>query len=321
MPQFFSTGVVQRSGRTPCPYAVLGCRFTPDSVVTCLCRSPPVWAVTVAHFCFNWGYYTLLAWLPSYFELALGLNVERSSFLTLIPYIAMTAMMPLVGPVADGWVKAGVPLTRVRKIAQVGSGSSTGAWPSILSGGEAPVDMFQKHSEHQSKEKGVGTKLAHGGAYASPTDRRMVDSHCRIRSSTCEILTRHTTTWEMRLLTVDTLENMAMLPPAEHRVHWARGVHDRVRGPHARHRRHRQGRRRGRSHCCRPGCWPVADGGAGGAHERGVRVGRMVARGAVLQSPGALRTELYGTRLAFARDACRDGTHSRRACKRKRSIA
>ncbi len=34
--------------------------------------SAPVWAVIVAHFCFNWGYYTLLAWLPSYFEMALG---------------------------------------------------------------------------------------------------------------------------------------------------------------------------------------------------------------------------------------------------------
>ncbi len=31
-----------------------------------------VWAIIVAHFCFNWGYYTLLAWLPSYFEMALG---------------------------------------------------------------------------------------------------------------------------------------------------------------------------------------------------------------------------------------------------------
>lgn len=48
-------------------------------------RSSPVWAIIVAHFCFNWGYYTLLAWLPSYFELALGLNVQESSFLTLIP--------------------------------------------------------------------------------------------------------------------------------------------------------------------------------------------------------------------------------------------
>ena len=58
--------------------------------------SPPVWAVTVAHFCFNWGYYTLLAWLPSYFELALGLNVQDSSFLTLIPYVAMILMTPVV---------------------------------------------------------------------------------------------------------------------------------------------------------------------------------------------------------------------------------
>ncbi|KAL6755902.1 carbohydrate transporter [Haematococcus lacustris] len=80
--------------------------------------SPPVWAVTVAHFCFNWGYYTLLAWLPSYFELALGLNVEKSSILTLIPYLAMTAMMPLVGPVADNMVDRGVPLTTVRKVCQ-----------------------------------------------------------------------------------------------------------------------------------------------------------------------------------------------------------
>ncbi|KIZ04724.1 putative anion transporter 6 [Monoraphidium neglectum] len=80
--------------------------------------SAPVWAVTVAHFCFNWGYYTLLAWLPSYFELALGLNVQESSFLTLIPYVAMVAMTPVVGPVADGLIKRGWDLTSVRKLAQ-----------------------------------------------------------------------------------------------------------------------------------------------------------------------------------------------------------
>ncbi|KAK9810429.1 hypothetical protein WJX72_010556 [[Myrmecia] bisecta] len=81
-------------------------------------RSKPVWAIIVAHFCFNWGYYTLLAWLPSYFQLSLGLNVESSSLLTLIPYIAMTAMTPLVGPIADGLVSKGWTITRVRKFAQ-----------------------------------------------------------------------------------------------------------------------------------------------------------------------------------------------------------
>ncbi|KAI8472147.1 MAG: carbohydrate transporter [Monoraphidium minutum] len=80
--------------------------------------SRPVWAVTVAHFCFNWGYYTLLAWLPSYFELALGLDVQSSSFLTLIPYVAMAAMTPVVGPAADGLAARGWPLTRVRKACQ-----------------------------------------------------------------------------------------------------------------------------------------------------------------------------------------------------------
>ena len=80
--------------------------------------SPPVWAVIVAHFCYNWGYYTLLAWLPSYFEMALGLNVENSSLLTLVPYIAMTLMTPFVGPVADGLASRGWSLTTVRKLSQ-----------------------------------------------------------------------------------------------------------------------------------------------------------------------------------------------------------
>jgi hypothetical protein len=39
------------------------------------------------------------AWLPSYFEMALGLNVQESSFLTLIPYVAMIAMTPVVSAV------------------------------------------------------------------------------------------------------------------------------------------------------------------------------------------------------------------------------
>lgn len=83
-------------------------------------RTPAVWAIIVAHFCYNYGYYTLLAWLPSYFELALGLPVDSSSLLTLIPYVTMVIMTPFVGPVADGLVKKGWTITRVRKLAQVG---------------------------------------------------------------------------------------------------------------------------------------------------------------------------------------------------------
>ena len=71
------------------------------------------------------GYYTLLAWLPSYFELSLGLNVESSSLLTLIPYLAMTAMTPFVGPTADGLVAKGWTVTDVRKLSQARTAPTT----------------------------------------------------------------------------------------------------------------------------------------------------------------------------------------------------
>lgn len=42
----------------------------------------------------------------------------KSSLLTLVPYIAMTLMTPLVGPVADGLVSRGWSITSVRKLCQ-----------------------------------------------------------------------------------------------------------------------------------------------------------------------------------------------------------
>jgi len=81
-------------------------------------RSPAVWAVVVTHFCFNYGYYTLLAWLPSYFEGALAMDLGASSALSLLPYVAMVAMTPVVGPVADALVARGLSVTAVRKLAQ-----------------------------------------------------------------------------------------------------------------------------------------------------------------------------------------------------------
>ena len=107
---------IKAGGPAPAPPAAgAPARSVPWGKFLC---SVPVWAIICAHFCYNWGYYTLLAWLPSYFELSLGLNVESSSLLTLIPYIAMTAMTPLVGPVADGLVAGGWKVTSVRKLCQ-----------------------------------------------------------------------------------------------------------------------------------------------------------------------------------------------------------
>jgi len=81
-------------------------------------RSPPVWAVICTHFCNNWGYYTLLAWLPSYFEGGLGQDLSASTYLSLLPYLAMAGMNVTVGPTADYLVQNHLGVTTVRKLAQ-----------------------------------------------------------------------------------------------------------------------------------------------------------------------------------------------------------
>ena len=78
-----------------------------------------VWAIICAHFCFNWGYYSLLAWLPSFFEGSLGLSLSNSSYLSILPYICMSGMSAIVGPTADWLIsKKKWSTTKVRKLAQ-----------------------------------------------------------------------------------------------------------------------------------------------------------------------------------------------------------
>ena len=81
--------------------------------------SKHVWAIICAHFCFNWGYYSLLAWLPSFFEGAIGLSLAQSSYLSILPYVCMSGMSAIVGPTADWLIsKRGISTTTVRKLAQ-----------------------------------------------------------------------------------------------------------------------------------------------------------------------------------------------------------
>ena len=91
-----------------------------------------MWAINEAHFSFNFGYYTLMAWLPSYFELALGLNVQKSSLLTLIPYLAMMAMTPFVRP--DTHAHNAVP-----------SGDNHHH-------SDAPIDFHMPHQTHEGNQ-------------------------------------------------------------------------------------------------------------------------------------------------------------------------
>jgi ACS family sodium-dependent inorganic phosphate cotransporter len=81
-------------------------------------RARSVRALAYAHFCNNWFHYTMLAWLPTYFTSALDADLGSAARTALLPPLAGIAASALAGPLADGLVARGWPVSRVRKLAQ-----------------------------------------------------------------------------------------------------------------------------------------------------------------------------------------------------------
>lgn len=77
-----------------------------------------IWAIIVAHFCCTWGYFVLLAWLPSYLYMRFNLNVSASAIFSTLPWVAMFIASNIGGVLADGMLAHGMDTTRVRKIMQ-----------------------------------------------------------------------------------------------------------------------------------------------------------------------------------------------------------
>uniref|UniRef100_A0A7S0S5Z4 Major facilitator superfamily (MFS) profile domain-containing protein n=1 Tax=Mantoniella antarctica TaxID=81844 RepID=A0A7S0S5Z4_9CHLO len=76
------------------------------------------WALMAAHFTWNYFSYGLLAWLPSFLSSALNVTLTKSSFLSILPYLATVAMTLIVAPTADKLEKGGMARTNVRKLSQ-----------------------------------------------------------------------------------------------------------------------------------------------------------------------------------------------------------
>ncbi len=84
-----------------------------------LASTPAVWALIVNHFCSNWGFYMLLAWLPSYFNDQLNLNIVHAGLYSAAPWLTMFVVGNLGGVVADKLTKSGMDLTTIRKTMQI----------------------------------------------------------------------------------------------------------------------------------------------------------------------------------------------------------
>lgn len=80
-----------------------------------LLSEPATWAIIIAHFCTTWGYFVLLTWLPTYFNQQLGFDLAASSFLSIVPWLAMFIFANIGGTIADYLLANGVSVAKVRK--------------------------------------------------------------------------------------------------------------------------------------------------------------------------------------------------------------
>ena len=67
--------------------------------------SQSVWATAAAHCANNWGLYVSLAWLPSFFSQNYGMDLGKSSFYSLLPYMAGAASSLAAGRCAHAAIE------------------------------------------------------------------------------------------------------------------------------------------------------------------------------------------------------------------------
>ncbi|RCN51018.1 hypothetical protein ANCCAN_02805 [Ancylostoma caninum] len=64
-------------------------------------KSKPVWAVMVAHFCQNWGFYTMLTNLPRMLKELANYELQKAGFVGGLPYLMMGCTLVWGGQLAD----------------------------------------------------------------------------------------------------------------------------------------------------------------------------------------------------------------------------
>jgi ACS family sodium-dependent inorganic phosphate cotransporter len=79
---------------------------------------PSVWANVITNSCFNWSFYLLLAWLPSYLKRSYGISLVSAGLLSAAPWLTSFVMGNVAGWWADRMLRAGRSATFVRKLMQ-----------------------------------------------------------------------------------------------------------------------------------------------------------------------------------------------------------
>ena len=84
--------------------------------------SRAVWAIIIAHFTENWGFYTLLTSLPMFLRDVLDYSLDTAGLLAAFPYILMAVVVQISGYLADTIRADGkLSTTHIRKLFTCGA--------------------------------------------------------------------------------------------------------------------------------------------------------------------------------------------------------
>jgi MFS transporter, ACS family, glucarate transporter len=90
-------------------------------------RSRTVWLLFVQYFCFGYGWYFYITWLPTYVKEARGLELQKGALLAGLPLFFGGFACVLSGWLAGWLVRRGFALARVRRgLAYIGYGGAAG---------------------------------------------------------------------------------------------------------------------------------------------------------------------------------------------------
>jgi MFS family permease len=93
-----------------------------------LIRKWPLWAMSLAHFASNYGFYFILAWLPLFLVQSRGLSLGEMTLLATLAYSAQAAAALVFGAISDRWTRSGRSEGMVRRwmmvIAQIVQGAA-----------------------------------------------------------------------------------------------------------------------------------------------------------------------------------------------------
>jgi MFS family permease len=121
-----------------------------------IARSRTMWLLNVQYFCFGYGWYFYITWLPTYVKEARGLDLHRSALLSGIPLFFGGFACIFSGWLASRLERRGFALVRIRRgIAYVGYGGAAGGGGGWGGGGRPPPPRSQAVSRGQVGRVGV----------------------------------------------------------------------------------------------------------------------------------------------------------------------